>query len=159
MPFYYFDSSAIVKRYVDEPGSTWVRQLCQARDTETDEKLNFITIGEIAVAEVAAAFAILVRRNVLSKKAGERNYRKFMDEFRSEYKLAPVTSAIILSAAALTQSHPLKAYDAIQLAVALRSNDLLKKDDLFLTFVTADKTLLQAAEAEELAAENPQDHT
>jgi predicted nucleic acid-binding protein len=35
MAFYYFDASALVKYYVTEPGSAWVRQLIEERDSET----------------------------------------------------------------------------------------------------------------------------
>ncbi|MBI4788003.1 MAG: type II toxin-antitoxin system VapC family toxin [Chloroflexi bacterium] len=120
--------------------------------------MNSITIAEIAVAEVASAFAILVRRRVVSKADGDDAYRRFIGEFRSEYTLAYLTSALILAAAELTQRHPLKAYDAVQLALALNANKALQEEKLSLTFVTSDKTLLQAAQAEGLAAENPQDH-
>ncbi len=49
MSDYYLDSSALVKRYVDEPGSVWIRQL-------TEPLLgNTILLAEISLAEVAAA--------------------------------------------------------------------------------------------------------
>lgn len=48
MGFLYFDSSAIVKRYIEEKGSLWVR--LQIRDEE-----NSIYISSITRAEVAAA--------------------------------------------------------------------------------------------------------
>jgi predicted nucleic acid-binding protein len=32
MAFYYFDASALVKYYVTEPGSTWVRQVFDEQD-------------------------------------------------------------------------------------------------------------------------------
>jgi len=111
------------------------------------------------VAEVAAAFAILVRRNLISKRIGEWAYRKFISEFHAEYELAHLTPALILSAAALTQRHPLKAYDAVQLALALHADGLLKQNNLSLIFVTSDKTLLHAAQDEGLAVDNPLDHT
>jgi predicted nucleic acid-binding protein len=158
MSAYYLDSSAVVKRYVDEPGSTWVRQLCDARDPETNEKLNLITLGEIAVVETAAAFAILVRRKVIVKRIADRTYRKFIDEFRSEYDLVHVTPALLLAAAELTQRHPLKAYDAVQLALALHTSKSLKEHDLALIFVSGDANLLQAAQAEGLTTDNPFDH-
>jgi predicted nucleic acid-binding protein len=132
--------------------------VCEAWASDTNEKLNRITIGELATAEVAAAFAILVRRVVVSKRIGEHAYKKFIGEFRGEYQIAHLTPALVLSAAELTQRHPLKAYDAVQLALALHANNLLKADDLSLTFVTSDKTLVQAAEHEGLVVENPQNH-
>jgi predicted nucleic acid-binding protein len=59
-------------------------------------------------------------------------------------------------AADLTQHHPLKAYDAVQLAVALRYGPVLAGHPF--TFVSGDDTLLAAARAEELSIENPFDH-
>jgi predicted nucleic acid-binding protein len=48
---YFLDASAAVKRYADEAGSTWIRQITepQARNT--------ILLAEITLAEVAAALA------------------------------------------------------------------------------------------------------
>ena len=62
------------------------------------------------------------------------------------------------NAAQLTQRHPLKAYDAVQLAVALRQNRALALVERSLIFVSGDKTLLSAAQAEGLATDNPFDH-
>lgn len=157
MAIYYLDSSAIVKRYVDEPGSSWVRQICETLDTESGERVNYITIGEIAVTEVASAFAILVRRDLISKRSGEHAYEKFIGEFKDAYGVIKVTSDLLLSAAELTQRHPLKALDAIQLALSLHANKSLQTNALSLTFVTSDETLLRAALAEGLATENPHD--
>ena len=159
MDIYYLDSSAIVKRYIDEPGSTWIRQLCDAHETENDERQNLLAIGDITVAEVAAAFAILVRRRVISHRIAELAYRRFIAEFRTEYDLVNITPQLILNAAELTQRHPLKAYDAIQLALALNANQSLQPDEMRLTFVTGDNALLQAARAEGLATDNPFQHT
>ncbi len=51
MSGYYVDSSALVKRYVNEPGSVWTRQL-------TEPLLgNTILLAEISLAEVSAALA------------------------------------------------------------------------------------------------------
>jgi hypothetical protein len=158
MAVYYLDSSAIVKRYVDEPGSSWIRQLCDAHDTDIGEKLNLITIGDIAVAEVAAAFSVLARRNVISKRITDLAYRKSIAEFRTEYDLVHITPALILAAAELTQQHPLKAYDAVQLALAVHANDALRASGFSLVFVTGDNTLLKAAQAGGLAVENPYEH-
>ena len=44
----------------------------------------------------------------------------------------------------LTQQYPLKAYDAVQLAVALRYRQVLARYKLALTFVSGDGQLLAA---------------
>jgi predicted nucleic acid-binding protein len=48
---YFLDASAVVKRYADEAGSAWVRQI-------TDPQAqNTILLAEITLAEVTAALA------------------------------------------------------------------------------------------------------
>ncbi len=158
MAVYYFDSSAVVKRYVDEPGSLWIRQLCDQRDPGTSKKLNLITVGEVTMVEVSAALAILVRRNILPKRFAERAYRRFISDFQDEYDLAQITSTSLFIAASLAQRYPLKAYDAMQLSLALHANALLNADGLSLTLVSGDDQLLQAAQAEGLATDNPFAH-
>ena len=51
MTDYYLDASALVKRYTDKPGSSWVRQI-----TDPDTQ-NAVLLAEITLAEVAAALA------------------------------------------------------------------------------------------------------
>ncbi len=50
---YYLDSSAVVKPYVTEPGSSWVRQRVEADEA--------VILSEITIAEVAAALGIMLR--------------------------------------------------------------------------------------------------
>ena len=160
MPYYFFDTSAIVKRYVQEKGSTWVRGICEQRDPGTDRRQHVIFIGELAWIEVAAAITKRVKRTRdLNQEEGYKAYDLFSKHARDEYQVVPWTGILIGSAVAMVQNHALRAYDAVQLALALHANNALKESDLFLTFVTSDKALLQAAQAEGLAAENPQDHT
>ncbi len=158
MAIYYFDASAVVKRYINEPGSAWVRELCDTRDETANVKSNLVVMGDSSVAEVAAAFAVLTRRRVIPQRIADRAYRKFVSEYQVEYDLAHIVPALILDAAGLTQHHPLKAYDAVQLALALHANKSLQADNLMLTFVSGDDKLLQAAQAEGLATDNPFNH-
>jgi hypothetical protein len=59
----------------------------------------------------------------------------------------------------LLERHPLRASDAIHLATALTSNQLLSNGDLpALTFLCADDRLLDAAMAEGLGVDNPNHH-
>ena len=51
MTDYYVDASALVKRYANEPGSTWVLQIIEPSAQHT------ILLAEITLAEVAAALA------------------------------------------------------------------------------------------------------
>ena len=51
MTDYFLDASAAVKRYADEAGSTWIRQITEPQAGNT------ILLAEITLAEVAAALA------------------------------------------------------------------------------------------------------
>ena len=51
MTDYYLDTSALVKRYTDEPGSAWIRQIADLPEDST------VLLAEITLAEVAAALA------------------------------------------------------------------------------------------------------
>jgi predicted nucleic acid-binding protein len=78
---------------------------------------------------------------------------------RQRYTVVPATDETIELALTLTQRQPLRAYDAVQLAAALILNRSLLANRLpALTFVSADNALCAAARAEELSAENPNEH-
>lgn len=158
MAFYYFDASALVKYYVTEPGSTWVRHLVEDRDPVTLEWRHLLFAAEITRVEVAAGLAIIERVGRIRKAEREREYRRFISQFTSRYFVVQLTTEDIEHAAELTQRHPLKAYDAVQLAVALRCQQALAPLPLLLTFVSGDRTLLAAARAEGLLTDNPFDH-
>jgi uncharacterized protein len=117
--------SALVKYYVTEPGSTWVRQIINEPDPETDQPRHILLIAEITHVETAAGFAVIERIGRMGKAARDRAYRRFMSQLTHRYAIIPLTSEDIETAAHLTQQHPLKAYDAVQLAVALRYHQLL----------------------------------
>lgn len=159
MAIYYFDSSAIVKYFHNEPGSPWIRQRVKAPQPNSQERANAIYIGSICIAEVPAAFAILRRTQQISEPLRDRMYRAFFNAVESEWAILPVTLEILYVAARLTQQYPLKGYDAIQLAVALDFATILQGQNISLTFVASDNTLLQAARAEGMATENPFDHS
>ena len=54
MPVSYLEPSALVKYYITEPGSIWIRQL-------VDEENNALLSAEITIAEVSAALAVIAR--------------------------------------------------------------------------------------------------
>jgi len=158
MAFYYFDASALVKYYVTEPGSTWVRYLVEARDPETAQWVHTVFVAEITRVEVAAGLAVIERTGRIRKAQRDREYRRFVSQFVSRYAVLPLATADLEYAADLTQQYPLKAYDAVQLAVALRYARILAAFGLPLIFVSGDAALLAAARAEGLPTDNPFDH-
>lgn len=70
-----------------------------------------------------------------------------------------MVSRVIYSAASLRARHPLKAYDAVQLAAGLALQGTLTARHIRLSFVSRDDALLTAARAEGLSVDNPLWHT
>lgn len=153
MPFYQFDASGLVKRYVDETGSNWVRTLV---DPAQD---NLISIAEVTRAEVASALARRTREGAITLDERDELLMTFQAHCATQYRLAPTEHAVVNLAVDLTQRHPLRAYDAVQLATALVVNNSLVTHALPpLVFVSADDGLLAAVQAEGLAVDNPNCH-
>lgn len=158
MAVYFFDSSALVKRYVAEVGSAWVVSI-------TDPAAGHrIYVANIAAVEVPAAVRKRVRMGDITPAQAATAIADFENDYASQYNPIQVTDAVIASAAALTGRHPLRAYDAAQLASALEVNGQIQALGqpaaglLTLTFVSADDDLNDAAKAEGLAGDNPNNH-
>lgn len=159
MALYYFDASALVKYYILEPGSTWIRELVDAKSPDEASQANLTFISEASITECAAAFAVLHRTQRISRRTQDAAFRAFMQHIAvGRLNTIPIVTADFQMAAHLTQTHPLKAYDAVQLTVALHRNQNLAIHDLALTFVSGDAALITAARAEGLLTENPFDH-
>ena len=155
MSTYFLDTSALVKRHIREPGHTWIESLCDPVAGNT------IVISEAALVEVVASLARMVRERPrrLTPGTRDRHIALFERFAASEYVVISLNRTIITRAAALCRTHPLRAYDAVQLACALTKRD----DDMAAglpapIFVCADVTLLNAAVNEGLAIENPNTH-
>jgi predicted nucleic acid-binding protein len=150
----YVDSSALVKRYARESGSAWIRTLVESRAE------NSIYIAQIGAVEVAAGLSRKVRTKEIAQSEYESVLELFMRDIRNEeYNLLPVDNAVTDSAIELTRRHPLRGYDAVHLAAAIRLNRVLTQNKLpRAAFISADQLLCDAAIKEGLVAENPDDH-
>lgn len=155
MTDYYLDASALVKRYADEPGSTWVRQISDPDSQHT------ILLAEITLAEVAAAVAAKHRATGgITEEQRDRVLSRFLQDCEEHYLLLPVDRAVIDRAVEFTRHHRLRGYDAVQLATASVTSQTVQSQSLPPpVFVAADGDLLTAAAAERLPVENPLDRT
>jgi predicted nucleic acid-binding protein len=136
-----------------------VRHIVDDCDSATGKPLNAIHIGEITRVEVAAGLALIQRTGRITQSERDREYHRFVSHVTHRYAVIPFASSDLEVAAELTQHHPLKAYDAVQLAVALRYRQALAGYGLALVFVSGDSALVQAGGSEGLPTENPFDHT
>jgi hypothetical protein len=157
MTHYYFDTSALVKYYIIESGTRWVRNLID--DRINDEWANTVSTSALTWAEMISAFAKRHRTKEISTGLYKALVARFLREGRLRYGRLKVNDAVIDLAVELIQRHPLRAYDAMQLATALIFNRALVAEKLPpLVFVSADDVLCEAARAEGLEAENPNEY-
>jgi predicted nucleic acid-binding protein len=150
---YFLDSSALIKRYVVEIGSPWIKTLT---DSQTGNSLLLVRITWV---EVLSAFARRQREGGITAAEVAALIEKFRSEFNSRYRVIEVDLALVERAGELIVQYPLRAYDAVQLASALRVQSVLTSmPETQLIFVSADNRLLDIAQSAGLAIDNPNNY-
>lgn len=140
----YWDSSALIKKYLKEDGSDTVLQWLSIDPVLTTSQLTY--------AEVHATFARKLRNKDISPKTYEGTCSLFESDWkamvivRMEDKLLPKISSLLTR-------HPLRGADSVHLASALYVSEYSRCKSL--PFACADKKLLQAAIDEGLSEWNP----
>ena len=151
---YFVNSSALVKRYVQETGTAWVRRLTRHHPS------TVIYMARITTVEVTSAVA---RRRKgtppLAPSRASSILRRFRQHLEGRYTIIEITPALLDEAARLANAHTLRAYDAVQLAAALEINRK-EQDAGFapVTLISADQALNDAATAEGLTVDDPRAH-
>jgi predicted nucleic acid-binding protein len=155
MPPLYLDSSAVVKIYIPETGSSWVRSLVEAITPEGEQE-NEITFAKIGIVEVVAAISKRRRMKDITAKQQKRLIANFLNDCAERFAKFDADDGVIKLAVDLAQRHPLRGYDAVHLATAITLNRTLVASELPpLAFISADDVLCRAAKGEGLFAENP----
>jgi len=150
---FFVDSSALVKRYVLETGTAWVRGLTRQSPS------RLIYIAHITAVEVTCAVARRRKGKTLTPPRASSILRRFRQHLAARYIVIEVTPDLLDEAMRLGNAHALRAYDAVQLAVALEVNRSHQADGFGPgTLITADQALNDAATAEGLTVEDPRSH-
>jgi predicted nucleic acid-binding protein len=151
---YYFDTSALVKRYVQEPGTIWVTGVASPMGNHD------IYVVRITGPEMIAAFFRKARRGEAAINDVRRAAEDSRSDFRDQYQVVEITEGIADRAMLLAQQHGLRGYDAVQLAAAAELHGIRNRMGLLpLTLISADGALNTAAQAEGLAVDDPNDHS
>lgn len=149
MSVYFFDSSAVVKRYIPEAGTHWVRSLLASQS-------HTILVGHITPVEVMSAVFRKVREKELTPAAADALQKLFLRHLKhKDFVLLHYDNAVMQTAINLLGRYTLRAYDAIQLATAVNSQQILQPNGHSVIFTTADNDLVAAAQQAGLATENP----
>jgi predicted nucleic acid-binding protein len=150
---YYFESSALIKRYVRETGTAWVLGVVDPSAG------NRIHVALITGVEVVSALTRHRRGGSLSVAGYTTALASFRQDFAHAYRKTAVTPPLVARAMSLAETHALRGYDAVQLAAALRVQALrVARGRSVLTFVSADAALNAAAVAEGLLVDDPNNH-
>ncbi|WP_333272377.1 type II toxin-antitoxin system VapC family toxin [Microcoleus sp. D3_18_C2] len=119
----------------------------------------YLLISQITWVEVHSAFARRLRDRSLSAERFDLIVQKVREDFENEYRVIDVDQTLIETATELVMQHPLRAYDAVQLAAALRVQYILTSiPETQLIFVSADNRLLDIARSAGLATDNPNNY-
>lgn len=149
-PIYYLDTSALIKRYVAETGSTWIRTLADPTAP------NLLLTARLTVVEARSALARRKRAASISDDDHAFAVGMLANHAFTQYHFVELEGAVVNLAGDLLDRHPLRAYDAVQLASALMINSALLAADLSgLIFLTADDRLLSTAQIEGMVCDNP----
>ena len=134
----YLDTSALLKLYVEEPGTPDVVTLVE----EAEE----VATARVAYAEARAALARHRREGALLAADLRRVVRE-LDREWGTYNVVDLTDPLVRAAGALAERHALRGYDAVHLAAAL---DLTAAGGT-VEFAAFDERLNRAARRERLS--------
>ena len=136
----FIDTSALAKRYVQEPGSEELEDLF-LRATSS------IFVSTLAYPEFSAAIGRKLRNRELEKDDAAIAISEFETDWNGLFETVSVTKPLAESAASIAVQYGLKGADAIHLATPLASGGDL--------FVVSDVQLFRAAEEIGIRTYNP----
>jgi predicted nucleic acid-binding protein len=153
MDYYFFDSSGIVKNYIIEIGTNWVKNIFNSFAT------NVIYAVSIAEVEVVSAFARRLKGKTLTVGEAAIASAQFKYDFTNDLRVVAVEPILLNRAVNLAEKYALRGYDAVQLSAAVEVFAYINAfNQGSFIFVSADNELNSAAQAEGLAVENPNNY-
>ncbi len=124
----FLDSSALAKRYVEEPGSEAVDEIC-AGATE-------LAVSVLCIPEIISALNRRVRERALTRNGYAQAKRCLADDVR-DAEVVNLTPPVISACTAVLEASRVRALDALHVACALEWGAEL--------FVSADNRQVHAA--------------
>lgn len=146
MPFYYFDTTALVKRYSRERGTRTVNALLVKRG-------KTVILGTSSITELYSVFAVKAREGELTRDDWYSVIYKFEAESdRGLFHYVAPSSRTFVATKRLILEYPfLRASQAIHLALAVELKSLR------LSLVSSDRQLLELCRPHGIKPLNPED--
>jgi predicted nucleic acid-binding protein len=147
LALYYLETSALVKLYIRELGSARLLRLAARTN---DHRFAVLVLSRV---EFHSAIRRRQREGDVDTPLAQHLLSQFDQHMESKFIKQIMNEALIDVATGLVDRHALRAYDAVQLAgcIALKGNSGGDQP----TFVSSDRRLVEAAEAEGLASLDP----
>ena len=128
----YLDTSALLKRYINEAGAEETRLFLESAD-----EIATVVITQV---ETASTLARLVFSHSITEEEGERAWDEFSEDWEIVTRLQ-VTPQVVERAASLARQYRLRGYDAVHLASAILWQEKLM---MSVTLATFDRALWSA---------------
>lgn len=138
MASYFLDSSALAKRYLEEPGTERVLEIVNGGGR--------LVVSRLTAVEVVSAACRRARSREIGSDLLAAIIRAVDEDFRQILDVTELVAATMNRSLVMVQTHAIKASDAIQLACALVARDATK--DTSIVVVCSDAELNAAAKAE-----------
>jgi predicted nucleic acid-binding protein len=149
---FYWDASALAKRYAPEIGTPLVNHLFTY---VTPDRMLCLIIG---ISEVISIFVRKKNAQLITPEA----FSQALMDFRTEvieadaFKLISVEDTLVFASHSLIEKHALNATDALILRSTLNVATMLRSVGNDIVLVTSDHRLLRAAQTEGLQTFNPE---
>ncbi len=147
MALYYLETSALVKLYVQEPGSDRLLQIAK------NSQENRLAVLALSPVEARSAIRRRERAGDIDPKTAALILDRLRQHMEAVFIRQGLTDTVLDSAMEMIDRYALRAYDAIQLAGCLTLKTAAGTD--LPTFVCSDQQLLEAARSELLAVLDP----
>lgn len=144
MSILFFDTSALVKRYYEEHGTTHVDRLIEDEDT--------VALSSLSIIETVSAFRRKHNQEQITESKMNQLLGKFFDEALTDFVILPRDEALMQHSIDLVLENDLRTLDSVRLSTAL---SLPEENDVVL--ISADRELVSTAEQRGITTINPLD--
>ncbi|MCY4403492.1 MAG: type II toxin-antitoxin system VapC family toxin [Candidatus Poribacteria bacterium] len=153
MYLFYFDASALVKRYTPEVGSNTIHFLF---GNVPLSRMRCLLLGALEVLWICVRKRNdnRITNDQFAQSTGYLNLEVM--SVNSDFKTMSVPDTLIYNSITMIDAHSLNSVDALVLQSALDINTELHKIGERLVLVASDRRLLRAADAEGLLVFNPE---
>ncbi len=146
MALYFLDTSALVKLYVQEPGTDRLLPLVG------DQSENRFAVLAVSVVEIRSAIRRRQRAGDIDAAAAAAVLESVQKHIESRFLRQVINDTVIDTALEMIDRYALRAYDSLQLAGCLVLCGIANEA---FTFICSDHRLLEAARSEQLRVLDP----